>query len=164
MRKNQGMRVMSGHTNDIAGNPVFTAKGGTDDMSFPGGAGIPLAPYIGRTPNPNILYGQDDMMNAPVTFNRIGTRWGDVQLSNGWDRTNYGRRLQYATAGYLNVVMPNIPGQSRQSGQQAGDFPVKGMAPAQWQYHFDQTAGMQPNYPGGPGQAMGTIFNPGSGG
>lgn len=161
MRRNVAARISYGA--DSVGTEVFNAKN-ADDLSFPGGGGIPMQVYQGRIPNPNILYGQDDLTNAPVTFNRIGTRWGDVQLSNGWDRTNYGKRLTYRSSGYLNVVQPQIPGQQRQSGQQAGDFPVRGMAPAQWESHVSRTAGMQPNYPGGPGQALGTIFNPGSGG
>jgi hypothetical protein len=144
------------------GTQEFTDKGG-DDLSFPNGGGRPMAVYIGRTPNPHVLYGEDDMMNAPTTFARIATRWGDVQLSNGWDRTNYGNRTPYKGMGYLNVVQPNVPGQTRQFGQSTADFPMRGSAPSQWDQYVAMTAGAQPDYPGGPGQAMGTIFNPGSG-
>src|SRR5882724_9816355 len=46
-------------------------------------SGEPMTPYTGRAPNPHIAYGQADLTNAPTTFNRFGTRWGDVQLKNG---------------------------------------------------------------------------------
>lgn len=125
----------------------------------------PVGVYQGRIPNPHILYGQEDLINAPVTFARIATRWADVQLSNGWMNTNWGKRQSGREAYYLNTVgVPVIPGQSRQSGQNTADFPVKGMAPSQWQSYVASTAGAQDSYPGGPGMSMGRVVNPGSGG
>lgn len=112
--------------------------------------------------NPNIAPCQNDMDYSPITFNRHGTRWGDMQLNNGWQDTNYGKRLRYGTQGYLNEVVPIIPGQSRliPSG-----FPRQSLAPSQWQNNINNGPGQQPNYPGGPGQVMGTaLVNPGSGG
>jgi len=117
-----------------------------------------MAVYIGRTPNPHIAYGQDDMMNAPTTFNRIGTRWGDVQLRNGWQTTNYGRRMTGPEAHQMVAITPRIPGQDRISGTHPADFPVRGPAPSQWDFHVANSAGSQPSYPGGPGYMMG---NPG---
>lgn len=123
---------------------------------------LTMGPYRKHTPNPNIVYGQTDMDNQPTTFNRIGTRWGDAQMHNGWDNTNWGRRTHYATAGFMNEVMPIIPGQSRliPSG-----FPRQGPAPSQWQKNVSTGPGLQPSYPGGPGQMQGvSLVNPGSGG
>ena len=124
----------------------------------------PIGVYQGRVPNPHIAYGQEDLINAPTTFARIGTRWGDVQLSNGWQNTNYGNRMGYRAAGYLIAVNPSIPGQQRLSGSRPGDFPMKGPAPSQWDYHVMSSAGSQPNYPGGPGYIMGQLGHLGSSG
>lgn len=124
----------------------------------------PLEPFRGRAVNPHILYGQQDMQNQPTTFNRIGTRWGDVQLSNGWQNTNYGNRMGYRTAGYLIATLPVSPGQTRLAGSNPADFPAKGGAPSQWDYHVMSSAGAQPSYPGGPGYAMGPIGRVGSSG
>lgn len=124
----------------------------------------PLGVYEGRKPNPHVLYGQIDMENAPTTFARIATRWGDLQLSNGLDRTNFGRRFTYSNVGYLANVMPTVPGQDRLSGIHPANYPMRGPAPSQWDTHVANTAGSQPNYPGGPGQVMGAVRNPGSGG
>jgi|SRR5581483_5206267 len=124
----------------------------------------PLAPFTGRAPNPHVLYGQADMQNQPTTFNRIGTRWGDVQLSNGWQNTNYGGRMMHPSAGYLIATLPVVPGQTRLSGSNPSDFPAKGPAPSQWDYHVMSSAGAQPNYPGGPGYIMGQATHVGSSG
>jgi len=120
--------------------------------------GIPVGIYPGLLPNPHILYGQEDLVNAPVTFARYNMARGvhDVQLSNGWQRTNYGNRTVYASSGYLNEVMPEIPGQSRLSGVNTSDFVMRGPAPAQWQAIVDNVQS-QPSNPGGPGQLMGPI-------
>lgn len=117
----------------------------------------PLQRYQGWVPSPHILYGQQDIETAPLTFNRIGTRWGDVQLSNGWQNTNYGKRMVTPGAYYLVAVTPTIPGQTRLSGGRFADFPARGPAPSQWQSYYDATAGMQPDSPGGPGQMMGPL-------
>lgn len=124
----------------------------------------PLAPFMGRVPNPHVMYGQADMQNQPTTFNRIGTRWGDVQLSNGWQNTNYGNRMGYRAAGYLIAVSQAVPGQTRMAGSRTADFPMKGPAPSQWDYHVMSSAGSQPNYPGGPGYVMGQLGRIGSSG
>jgi hypothetical protein len=119
--------------------------------------------YQGKVPNPHILRGQEDIETGPLTFNRIGTRWGDVQLKNGWGWTNFGRRMTGPAAGYLVAVVPTIPGQTRLIGKHSGDFPARGPAPSQWQQYVDSTTGMMPSYPGGPGQSLGAIVNRGNG-
>lgn len=124
----------------------------------------PMGMYQGRIPNPNVLYGQADMENGPTTFARYATRWGDVQLSNGVMRTNFGRRFVYQNTGYLAMVSPTVPGQTRLSGTTTGNYPSRGPAPSQWQFHVDNGPGSQPDYPGGPGYVMGRVSHAGSGG
>lgn len=124
----------------------------------------PIGVYIGRSPNPHVHYGEDDMMNAPTTFAHYATRWGDVQLRNGWSTTNYGRRMNRPEAHQLIAVSPTIPGQTRLIGSNPADFPARGPAPSQWDYHVASTAGSQPNYPGGPGYMMGVPGFTGSSG
>lgn len=123
---------------------------------------LTMGPYHKHTPNPNVVYGQMDMDNQRTTYNRIGTRWGDAQMHNGWDNTNWGRRLKYGTQGFMNEVVPIIPGQMRllPSG-----FVGQGPAPSQWQKNVDAGPGAQPFTPGGPGQLQGlSLYNPGTGG
>jgi hypothetical protein len=121
-----------------------------------------MAVYAGRVPNPHIQYGQDDLTNAPTTFARFRTRWGGIQLSNGVMRTNFGRRFTFQRTGYLNNVVQTVPGQSRLSGTTPSNFPMRGPAPSQWQFHVDNGPGSQPSTPGGPGQIMGRITHSGS--
>lgn len=118
--------------------------------------------YQGRVPNPNVLYGQADMENAPTTFARYNMRWGDVQLNNGWMRTNFGKRFAFRNTGYLNNIVPTIPGQTRLSGTTPNSFPMRGPAPSQWQFHVDNGPGSQPSTPGGPGYVMGSVAHVGS--
>ncbi len=120
--------------------------------------------YRGEIPNPHIRYGQIDLVNAPTTFANIATRWGDVQLCNGWWLTNWGRRQRGPEAGYLVAAYPSIPGQDRISGTHPADFPMRGPAPSQWDFHVASTAGAQPSYPGGPGYVMGTVGRVGNSG
>lgn len=129
------------------------------DSRFSSPVGQPMAVYQGHVPNPHVYRGQEDMTNAPVTFSRIATRWGDFQLNNGWQNTNYGGRLPYREAGYLIATFPAQPGQTRLIGQRFADFPAKGPSPSQWAYHVATGPGMQPDSPGGPGQAAGPILN-----
>lgn len=102
---------------------------------------------------------------SPVTFARYNMARGmhDVQLNNGWQRTNYGKRTTYASSGYLNEVMPEIPGQSRLYGQggSPSNFVPRGPAPAQWQNIVD-TIQSRPANPGGPGKSAGIIVSTGA--
>lgn len=121
--------------------------------------GRPMGIYAGKVPNPHILYGQDDIETGPVTFARYNMSRGvhDVQLNNGWQHTNYGKRTVYASSGYLNEVQPEIPGQSRLfGGSISSNFVPRGPAPANYQ-NVVNAAQTQPSNPGGPGQAMGRI-------
>ena len=126
-------------------------------------AGINVYPAA-RRPNPEILYGQDDLDTIPNTFPRyMSPQITQVQLSNGWDRTNYGYRDGSAPASYLAEVAAFQPGQTRLSGTTPGNFPQKPLSPAQWNAYVQSTAGSEPQYGGGSGTVMGIVANPGSG-
>jgi hypothetical protein len=143
---------------------------GEDEHQASGGipacnTGIPIGVYAGKVPNPHILYGQDDMETGPVTFARYNMSRGvhDVQLSNGWQFTAYGRICNYRNEGYLAEVMPQVPGQMRLYGAYGppAGFVPRGNSPAQWQNNVNQV-GQQPTAPGGPGQHLGTIISTGA--
>lgn len=126
-------------------------------------AGIVVYPGR-RMPNPFIQYGQDDIDIIPNTFPRFSTAdTTQVQLSNGWDRTNFGYKDGSAPASYLAEVAAFQPGQTRLSGTTPGNFPQKPLAPQQWNAYVQGTAGSEPQYGGGAGTAMGTVYNPGTG-
>lgn len=117
---------------------------------------------------PNTIgYYARDYDATPIVFNRYATRWGDMQLKNGLaNGVGSGRIWGYRGEGWADVVVPTIPGQSRLiGGHLPGNYPLVGPAPSQWTDHFNTGPGSQPNYPGGPGQAMSSIIdNPGTGG
>jgi hypothetical protein len=120
----------------------------------------PMQSYNGLTTwNPNIgppgPYARD-IDGSPITFNRFGTRWGDVQLKNGLaNGVASGKIFGYRGEGWYDVVVPTIPGQTRLFGKNPNDFVARGPAPSQWQNNYNMTAGSQPQYPGGPGQVLG---------
>lgn len=133
-------------------------------------AHAPMESYNGRVfANPHMYTPNRDQEydNTPIIFNRIGTRWGDLQLKNGLaNGVASGRIWGYRGEGWLDNVVPVIPGQTRQiGGGNPANFVARGGAPSQYQQMYDQTAGSQPMYPGGPGYTVGTsLYNPGSGG
>lgn len=116
-----------------------------------------------RGENPNVWRGQEDMVLTPTQYPRFMTPWNQVQLSNGWDGTNYGKRDSSAAASYLSGIVPFQPGQTRLYGSNIADFPQQGMAYPQWQAYVQSTAGAQPAYTGGVGTVNAPMFNPGSG-
>jgi hypothetical protein len=153
--------VQTERTKDfVPGEDSHTAMNGEP----PGCIGIPIGIFQGYQDTTHAIIhalpgGYTAQVDpSPVTFARYNMSRGmhDVQLNNGWQRTNYGKRTVYASSGYLNEVMPQIPGQSRLSGTQTGDFVMRGPAPAQWQNIVDNVQS-QPSNPGGPGQVMGTL-------
>lgn len=125
--------------------------------------GAPVTVMRGRVPNPHVDYGENDIVTEPTTFPRYATPWNQMQLSNGWDGTNYGHRDSSPAAGYAVNSIPYIPGQTRLYGENPADFPMQGISPSQWNQYVQATAGSQPMYPGGPGQIVGGLYNPGSG-
>src|SRR5580698_2833007 len=117
--------------------------------------GIPMSPNMGQvTANPRMTTPNRDQEydGTSITFNRIGTRWGDVQLANGLrDYIATGRINGYRGEGWYDVVVPVVPGQTRLIGSSSpGYYAPKGGAPSQWVANYQATAGAQPMYPGGP--------------
>ena len=100
---------------------------------------------------------------GPTTFARYNMSRGihDVQLSNGWQNTNYGRIQNYLNEGYMAEVMPQIPGQSRLFGTNKADFVMRGPAPSQWA-NVVANVQKQPMTQGGPGQLLGPVAMGGS--
>lgn len=117
-----------------------------------------------RGTNPNIWYGQEDTNLMPVMLARYATPWNQVQLSNGVDRGDQGKKDLNPASSYLANVVPLQPGQTRVSGTNPADFPQMQMAPAQWNSYVQATAGLQPQYGTGVGTASAPVFNPGSAG
>ena len=135
----------------------------------------PMGSYNGMTGimvdgngSPNTIgYYERDFDHTPIVFNRFATRWADMQLKNGLaNGVASGKIWGYRGEGYADVVVPTIPGQTRQyGGSLPGNYPAKGPAPSQWQNNVNMGPGSQPQYPGGPGQVMSALLdNPGSGG
>jgi hypothetical protein len=135
------------------------------ELGSPGNlAGIPMTIFEGYQQNPHMILqalpgGQTAQIDpSPVTFARYNMSRGvhDVQLSNGWQRTNYSRIMNYQNEGYLAEVVPQIPGQSRLIGSNRADFVMRGPAPGQWQNIVNNVQSAPAN-PGGPGQLMGPV-------
>lgn len=124
--------------------------------------GIAIYPAA-RGENPYVWRGQEDLVITPTQYPRFMTPWNQVQLSNGWDGTDMGKRDTSAAASYLSGIVPLQPGQTRLSGTNYADFPQQGMAYPQWQAYVQSTAGAQPQYTGGVGTIYGKVMNPGSG-
>ena len=120
--------------------------------------GIPFGLFPDDSINPHILRGTADIDNTPTTYARYNMARGvhDVQLSNGWQFTNYGNRTVYATSGYLNSVQPQIPGQSRLFGKTSAAYVPRGGSPQQWQNKLDQ-ANNAASTVGGPGIIAGNL-------
>jgi hypothetical protein len=128
---------------------------------------------VDQTGQPNLIPGPlaRDYDHTPIIFQRLATRWGDLQLKNGLaNGVGSGKIWGYRGEGWADMVVPVIPGQMRQIGVLPSSYPIKGPAPSQVQNAYQSTAGQQPMYPGGPGQMYNTgagpvtIVNPGSGG
>ena len=125
-----------------------------------------VAVYPGaRRPNPNVFYGQDDQITVPTQYPRFAMKSVyDVQLSNGWDATDWGKRDNSPQGSYLSAVAAFQPGQTRLYGSNYADFPMQGVTPQQWSVYVQTTAGAQSQYNGGPGViAARGISNPSSG-
>ena len=91
-----------------------------------------------------------DYDETPILFRRYLNTSGvqDVQIWNGLrNRIATGYRFTFPGAGYLNVAMPRIPGQTR--GNYGGFIP-RGPSPYTYQDIFDAGPGSQPAHPGGP--------------
>lgn len=112
---------------------------------------------------PDRQAGQSDQDYSPWLARRYtNLSLTDVQLINGLqNRIASGRRIPYRGSGYLNVVMPIIPGQTRDN---VAGFHVRGPSPYNVADVFTSGPGSQPEHPGGPGKiAAPTFINPMSG-
>lgn len=117
-----------------------------------------------RAPNPRTLYGQEDLVTVPAVYPRFMTPWGMLQLSNGIDRGDQGKRDVSPAASYMSAVAAIQPGQTRLYGKNLSDFPMQGASYQQWQVYVQTTAGSESTYNGGPGIiAANGLVNPGSG-
>jgi hypothetical protein len=139
----------------------------------PGVVGHPMAIPGGRlnapieVPNSHrIATRENDIETTPVTFNRNGVYWGTQLISGQMAIPRNWQRLSSVVrrAGWTNVVVPIEPGKMI-GGMMGAGFPARGPSPSQVQLAFNQTAGNQPSYPGGPAQMVNGIpfLNPGTG-
>lgn len=126
--------------------------------------GIPMSVNAGNHPNPNVLYGQDDMYPYPVTFRRY-FNWAGMQMRTGVDGIAM-HKLAIPAAGYRFGQIPTTPGLMRIQAQGPADMVPRSNSPQQWDYHVaQQTATQSSTVAGGPGMYLGTsnFRNPGSG-
>lgn len=128
------------------------------------GTYYPMQSYNGlETWKTNRRPSQSDVDGYPWPLRRFtNMSVTDVQLNNGLQRRiASGRRINYQGAGYLNVVQPQIPGQTRDN---AAGFHKRGPSPYTVQNVFQNGPGSQPENPGGPGKIAAPVFvNPMSG-
>ena len=115
-------------------------------------------------PKPNRQAPSSDYDETGRLFRRYVNASGaqDVQIYNGLrNRIASGIRIQYGNAGYLNVIAPQIPGQTRGN---YGGFHQRGPSPYNIEDLYTNGPGAQPTHPGGPGKIAGTTFiNPNTG-
>jgi hypothetical protein len=154
---------LPGYADESGKCPAGGLQFGTDENPSPTYA---LMAYTGigqgpRNPPP-------DIETRPQIIPQYNMTRGihDVQLLNGLQQhTAMGLITNLPGEGYLNVVAPTIPGQTRLIGTQPSSFVPKGGSPQQWANHV--AAGVPAtSAPGGPGQMLGgsQLSNPGSGG
>lgn len=127
-------------------------------------APVPMRVFNGSEfSKPNRRAPQSDVDMYPYPIRRYtNMSVTDVQLNNGlrWGVAT-GKRIGYEGVGYLNVVQPIIPGQTRDN---AGGFHRRGPSPYRIANVFQNGPGSQPANPGGPGKiAAPTFINPMSG-
>lgn len=154
----------------IQGGPEGSPSrsGYTESDQSPANTGIGMQVFGGYLP-PNFAVTLPGAVSqqvdpSPVTVARYNMSRGihDVQLNNGWQRTNYGRRTTYASSGYLSGVVPQVPGQTRLFGQggSPGNFTPKtqsAIAPSAWQANVANAQNLSVNTVSGPGTAGGKL-------
>lgn len=138
------------------------------DPGSTAGPGIPLNAFGGFQPVQiaTVLPGAASYQidPSPVTVARYNMSRGihDVQLSNGWQRTNYGSVTTYGSSGYLAGQVPMIPGQTRLIGMggSPGNYTPKtqsAIAPSTWQSNVANAQNQSVNTVSGPGTVGGTL-------
>ena len=152
----------------VSGNADTGGLVYSDYADFPdnmGGRAYAMMSYNGlqvSRPNRRAPSMDLDLYPSPPYRHYVNVSATDVQLNNGlrWGVAN-GKRIGYRGVGYLNVVMPRIPGQTRDN---AAGFHKRGPSPLNVQAMYDAGPGSQPANPGGPGTIAGPMFyNPMSG-
>jgi hypothetical protein len=155
-QKNQGFEMQS------EGYGVFGSNPG--NLSNEGYAGVAIAPmnnFSGISITPGVRRAPNDYDNMPHQNRNFVNASGaqDMQIHNGlrWG-VGRGKRAIQGNSGYLNVIVPQIPGQTR--GDAAG-FHKRGPSPLNFNMLLQQGPGAQPDNPGGPGKiAAPQFFNP----
>jgi hypothetical protein len=163
MRK---LRFWAGAPGGPEGSPSRSEEQRSDQS--PPNHGIPMGTFAGYLPPgfavtvPGAVSQQVDP--SPVTVARYNMSRGvhDVQLSNGWQRTNYGKVTTYAGSGYLSGIVPQWPGQTRLFGQggSPGNFTPRtqsAIAPITWQNNVANAQAQSVNTISGPGTIGGTL-------
>lgn len=120
---------------------------------------VGMMPWMGGfKPKPDRQAPSCDVDAYPRQFRRYVNASGalDVQIANGmrWGVLS-GKRLAYGNAGYLNAVVPRIPGQTRDN---VAGWHRRGPSPLNYQALVQNGPGSQPNNPGGPGKIAAPLF------
>ncbi len=116
-----------------------------------------LAVFLGYGVNPARNNGED-IEPIPITPVRY-QNWPEmqIQLCNGWDKTNYGKKMSYDD--YLRMLTASSE-KSRNfllPSSGVGHAANPGPAPSNVQSMIDTTSGNQPQSPGGPGFMAGHV-------
>jgi hypothetical protein len=119
-------------------------------LSESGGHPIPVFPGYGTNSARN---NGADLEPIPITPVRAQNWPGmQVQLCNGWDKTNYGKKMEYDD--YLRMLTDSSTKARSYLLPTSGLGPSAvnpGPAPGNVQSMIQTTSGSQPNTPGGPG-------------
>jgi hypothetical protein len=153
----------------IPGGPEGSHSFFTHNDVAPSDTGQPVTRFAGFQPatsiNAVVPGGSSYQIDpSPVTVARYNMSRGvhDVQLSNGWQRTNYGKVTTYGSSGYLSSVVPTWPGQTRLIGQ--GGSPANytprtqsAIAPSGWNAKTAAAQNLSVNTISGPGTVGGPM-------
>lgn len=131
--------------------PQNYADTGDETKRWPaeqGPHGHTIPQFVGYGVNPARNNGAD-LEPIPITPVRK-QNWPEmqVQLLNGWQLTNMGKRITYDD--YLRMLSKSEPNKQYLIPSKSGNVRT-GPAPANVQSMIDTTSGSQPNSPGGPG-------------
>jgi hypothetical protein len=151
------------------GGPEGSRNSFTSSEQSNSNQGIPVDRFAGFAPATSlnaVVPGAQSYQGdpSPVTVARYNMSRGvhDVQLSNGWQRTNYGKVTTYESSGYLSTVVPTWPGQTRLIGQ--GGSPANytprtqsAIAPSSWANNVANAQNQSVNTVSGPGTVGGSL-------
>lgn len=108
-------------------------------------------------PKPNRQAPSSDYDETGRLFRRYVNASGaqDVQIYNGLRNRIASGWRHIPHSGFLNVIMPQIPGQTRGN---YGGFHKRGPSPYNIEDLFLNGPGAQPSHPGGPGKIAGSTY------